>query len=379
MGSVKQEYLISVILPTYNSTAFIDAAIASVLQQTERRFELIVVDDCSTDDTAGIIEHYTRRDARVKLRHMSRNSGPAAARNAGIDAARGRWIALLDSDDVYVPQRLARLMRLAEANAADMVSDNLMMRPVGGTPYPLISPDLLPCCRHLTGAEFVLGNIGDPNNPRLSYGFMQPMIRHDFLLRHNLRHDERNRFGEDFMLYVACLHAGARWWITPEPLYHYTIRPKSLTEVQSSSDLLRISQLEAALLRDPKVIKNSAFHDALRRHKMKMDRAYYYRAFTDAIKQKRLGEAARLLTTSRWSSYYIAQETCRQTPVILRKLARGGYLMKTDQEAGKRKPYAAAITSKSGYVGKSSIRGSRLVSQLDTVYYPNGGGPDKPR
>ncbi len=379
MSSTKQEYLISVILPTYNSRDFIDAAIDSVLQQTERRFELIVVDDCSTDDTAGIIEQYTRRDARVKLLHMPRNSGPAAARNAGVDAARGRWIALLDSDDVYAPQRLARLMELAEANAADMVSDNLMMRPVGGTPYPLIPPDTLPCCRHLTGAEFVLGNIGDPNNPRLSYGFMQPMIRHDFLLRHNLRHDERNRFGEDFMLYVACLHAGARWWITPEALYHYTIRPKSLTEVQSSSDLLRISQLEAALLRDPKVMRDPAFHDALRLHKVKMDRAYYYRAFTDSIKQKRLQEAARLLTKSRWSSYYIAQETCRQTPVILRKLARGGYLVKKDQGAGERKPYAGAAAPKSRYVGKSSVRSSRLVSRFDTVYYPNGGGSDEPR
>ena len=379
MSSAKQEYLISVVLPTYNSKVFIDAAIDSVLQQTERRFELIVVDDCSTDDTADIIRRYTRRDARVRLLHMPRNSGPAAARNAGIDAARGRWIALLDSDDVYAPQRLARLMELAEVNAADMVSDNLMMRPVGETSYPLISPDLLPCCRHLTRAEFVLGNIGDPNNPRLSYGFMQPMIRHDFLLRHDLRHDERNRFGEDFMLYVACLHAGARWWITPETLYHYTIRPKSLTEVQSSSDLLRISQLEATLLRDPKVIEDPAFYDALRQHKMKIDRSYYYRAFTDSIKQKRLEEAARLLTKSRWSSYYIAQETLRQTPVILRKLVRGGYLVKKRPEAGERQPYAGATAPKSRYVGKSSTRGPRLVSQFDTVYYSNGSEPDEPR
>ena len=325
MSDVELACLISIVLPTYNSETFIAAAIESVLQQSERRFELIIVDDCSTDDTARIIAGYASADERIITLRMACNSGPAAARNAGFDVARGRWIALLDSDDTYVPQRLARLIELAEASAADMVSDNLMMQPVGGMPYPLIPPALLPCRRHLTGTEFVLGNIGDPTNPRLSYGFMQPMIRRDFLLRHRLRHDERNRFGEDFMFYIACLQAGARWWITPEALYRYTIRPKSLTEVQSSSDLLRISQFEAALLEDSTIASDAAFCDALLRHKAKIDRAYYYRAFTDSIKQRHLTKAMKLLTVSRYSFRYIARETCRQAPVILRKLLRGGY------------------------------------------------------
>ncbi len=328
MNESKQEPLISVIIPTYNSREFVGAAINSVLDQTEPRFELVVVDDGSTDDTAEIVTSYVNRDARIRLLHMPRNRGPAAARNIGVAAARGRWIALLDSDDTYAPQRLACLVTLADMNAADMVSDNLVMRPIGGTPYLLIPREVWPRCRRLTGSEFVLGNIGTPKNPRLSYGFMQPMIRRDFLLQHNIQHDERNRFGEDFMLYVTCLHAGARWWVTPDALYHYTIRPKSLTEVQSSGDLLRIAQLEAALLKDPQVVKDALFLDALRQHKMKIDRAYYYRAFTDLVKQKQLAKAAKLLTDSRRSSCYIAQETFRQAPIILRKFVRGGYVVR---------------------------------------------------
>jgi len=325
MSDIERECLVSILLPAYNSRHLIKTAIESVLSQTEQRFELIVINDCSTDDTAEVVAQYARKDARVRLLHTPCNSGPAAARNIGFDVACGRWIALIDSDDAYVPQRLARLLLLAEANSADMVADNLLMRPVGGTPYLLIPPELLPGPQHLTAAEFVFRNIGDPKHPRLSYGFMQPMIRRDFLLRNDLRHDERNRFGEDFMLYMACLRAGARWWITPEVLYHYATRPGSLTEVQSSGDLLRIAQLEAGYLRDPAVIRDTELWSALRRHKAKIDRAYYYRAFTDAIKLRQFGQAGRLLTDSRWSSCYIAQETLRQAPIILRKTLRGGY------------------------------------------------------
>lgn len=329
MVDVEPKCLVSVILPTYNSRNFISMAISSVLQQTEHQLELIIVDDCSTDDTVDVIKNCIKNDARAKLLRMPRNKGPAAARNLGFDAARGRWIALLDSDDTFVPQRLARLIQLAETNGADMVSDNLVMRPIGEAPYLLIPKSILPHCRNMTRAEFILGNIGDPKNPRFSYGFMQPLARRDFLLRHNLRHDERNRFGEDFMFSVACLHAGANWWITPEALYHYTIRPKSLTEVQSASDLLRISQFEAALLRDPSIAYDTAFLSAVRQHKAKIDRSYYYRAFTDSIKQRRLSDAAKLLTDSSRSSRYIAQETVRQAPVIMRKFLRGGYFVRT--------------------------------------------------
>ena len=325
MSDAGQECQASILLPAYNSRHLIGTAIRSVLNQTERRFELIVINDCSTDDTAEVVAKLARGDGRIRLLHTARNSGPAAARNAGFDAARGRWIALIDSDDAYVPRRLARLLALADANAADMVSDNLLMMPTGGMPYLLIPPDLVRHPQHLTAAEFIYRNIGDPKNPRLSYGFMQPMIRRDFLLQHGLRYDERNRFGEDFMLYIACLRAGACWWVTPEVLYHYATRPGSLTEVQSSADLRRIAQLEEDFLRDPAVLRDAALRDALRQHKAKIDRSYYYRAFTDAVKRGRLGEAGRLLVQSPLSSSYIVLETMRQTPIILRKTLRGGY------------------------------------------------------
>lgn len=333
MSDAGQECLVSILLPAYNSRHLIGTAIQSVLNQTQHHFELIIINDCSTDGTEEVVERFARNDGRIKLLRTTHNGGPAAARNVGFDAACGRWIALLDSDDAYVPERLARLLELGDANAADMVSDNLLMMPVGGEPYLLIPPDVLEHPQHLTAAEFIYRNIGNRKSCRFSYGFMQPMIRRDFLLRHGIRYDERNRFGEDFMLYVACLRAGACWWVTPEALYHYATRPGSLTEVQTSADLRRIAQLEEDFLRDSAVSRNAALRKALRQHKAKIDRLFYYRAFTDAIKQRQLGEAGRLLVQSPSSSSYILLEAVRQTPIILRKTLRGGYFPSASRTA----------------------------------------------
>jgi len=96
---------VSIIMPAYNTARFIRAAIDSVLAQTCRDFELIVVDDCSPDESATICRSYT--DSRLRLLSLPENRGLAGARNAGIDVARGEFIAFLDSDDVAVPERLA--------------------------------------------------------------------------------------------------------------------------------------------------------------------------------------------------------------------------------------------------------------------------------
>lgn len=317
--------LVSVLMPAYNSALLLNTAINSVLAQTEPRFELLVIDDCSTDETVRVVEERSRGDERIRLLQMPHNGGPAAARNLGLSSARGRWIALLDTDDAYEPGRLAQLLTLADATASDLVADNLLVLPDDGPAHPLIPAAVLPGPRHLTATEFILRNLGEPNAARVSFGFLKPMMRRDFLQRHQLQYEARNRFGEDFMLYLACLRAGARWWITPETLYRYTARAGSLTEVQSSSDLFRISQLEADFLGDPGVKDEAALIDALLRHKAKIDRSYYYRAFTDAIKHRQLGVAARLLGGSRMGRYYIAQEVGRQAPTILWKALRGGY------------------------------------------------------
>lgn len=109
--------LVSVVIPTYNRGHCIAACIDSVLAQTLGDVEIIVVDDCSSDDTAERVAAFT--DARVSYFAQPTNQGGAAARNAGIRRARGEFVAFLDSDDLWLPEKLARQIAGMQAAGPD--------------------------------------------------------------------------------------------------------------------------------------------------------------------------------------------------------------------------------------------------------------------
>ena len=112
---------VSVIMPGYNCEKYIGAAIGSVQNQTMGDWELIVVDDCSQDDTCRIVEELAASDARIRLVRNEKNMGPAGSRNRGLDLAAGQFVALLDSDDLWRPEKLEKQLRLAEEKKADIV------------------------------------------------------------------------------------------------------------------------------------------------------------------------------------------------------------------------------------------------------------------
>jgi glycosyltransferase involved in cell wall biosynthesis len=115
-ATAKSMPLVSVIIPAFNCGRFLAEAIDSVLAQTEPGIEVVVVDDGSTDDTLAIAERKAAQDARVRV-FTQRNSGkPAIARNAGIRQARGEFIAFLDGDDRYAPDRVARVASVFNAH-----------------------------------------------------------------------------------------------------------------------------------------------------------------------------------------------------------------------------------------------------------------------
>jgi glycosyltransferase involved in cell wall biosynthesis len=110
--------LVSIVIPTYNRAASLVRALDSVLAQTYPAWEVLIVDDASTDDTAGRIAPYL--GDRVALHRRPRNGGATAARNAGIALARGAYVAFLDSDDEWLPEKLARQVALFQAGPPDL-------------------------------------------------------------------------------------------------------------------------------------------------------------------------------------------------------------------------------------------------------------------
>jgi len=114
---LKSRPLVSVITPVYNSARFIGQTIESVQSQSSADWEMVIVDDCSTDNTVEIIEGYAAGDPRIITFENTRNQGPAATRNRALGRAKGRFIAFLDGDDQWLPTKLERqLSRMTDNN-----------------------------------------------------------------------------------------------------------------------------------------------------------------------------------------------------------------------------------------------------------------------
>lgn len=109
--------LVSIVMPSYNCARFISESIKSIMAQTYANWELIIVDDCSTDDTESIVASF--RENRIRYIKNKKNSGAAVSRNRALREAKGRWVAFLDSDDVWLPDKLERQIEFMKRNNYD--------------------------------------------------------------------------------------------------------------------------------------------------------------------------------------------------------------------------------------------------------------------
>ena len=112
--------VVSIIIPNHNYAQYIGDAIRSVSAQTLKNWECIIIDDASTDDSVAVIRRHIKSDPRFRLIRMKKQSGVSVARNAGLDAARGEYVAFLDADDCYTDAAMETLLHLAKTTGADM-------------------------------------------------------------------------------------------------------------------------------------------------------------------------------------------------------------------------------------------------------------------
>lgn len=108
--------LVSIIMPSYNAEKFIKESINSVLAQTYQNWELLITDDVSKDNTVSIVKQYAKNEPRIKLVEKTNNGGAGVARNDSILRARGRYIAFLDSDDLWMPEKLSKQISFMQHN-----------------------------------------------------------------------------------------------------------------------------------------------------------------------------------------------------------------------------------------------------------------------
>jgi succinoglycan biosynthesis protein ExoO len=289
---------VSIIIAAWNSAAFISTAINSALAQTGVSVEVIVVDDCSSDDTCKVVESYT--DDRVKLIRSEVNGGPGGARNIGFAAAKGEWIAVLDSDDFFCETRLSRMLKLNHINA-DIIIDNVFEQQLGTNELnPFYVSDELPVGK-LTLDFLISSNMIYTN--KKSIGYVKPIFRRKFIESNNLKYWPEVRIGEDYYFLACCLADNATALVVDLCEYVYTIRTGSISESMTGHHLQRL------LVADKKFIDkfdlDSKCSEAQRIRTVNLERAGKFIKLVSNIKEKKFFDAFKTARSNPSAAYLL--------------------------------------------------------------------------
>jgi glycosyltransferase involved in cell wall biosynthesis len=209
---------ISIIMPCYNESSYINAAIDSIIGQSFRNWELIIVDDASLDDTVQLIKTY--QDSRIRLFCLKNNIGNYGARNFGLTKSRGKYVAMFDADDISLPDRLAVQYHYLESH-----------RHVGciGSNYRLIDHD-----GELVGKVTVNCSYSQFKLKMLLNNYMLQssiLVRRYLLSKHQIQYDEKFRYASDYHFVFQCskyfhIHNIA------DTLVHYRLTPTGITKTK---------------------------------------------------------------------------------------------------------------------------------------------------
>lgn len=219
---------VSVVMPAYNAAATLEASMRSVLDQSHVDLELLVIDDCSTDASLAIAERIAAQDSRVLALRLDANAGVAAARNAGLQAASGDWIAFLDSDDRWHPQKLrAQLEHLQRTGARVAYCSYQRVDEAGRVLSTVIPPARVDHAAMLKSNR--IGNLTGIYHRSLGEARFQRIGHEDYL----------------FWLQLVRRAGQAVRVDHPEPLAWYLVRPGSL-----SADKARAARWQWHIYRD---------------------------------------------------------------------------------------------------------------------------------
>ncbi|OFW97630.1 MAG: hypothetical protein A3J37_01415 [Alphaproteobacteria bacterium RIFCSPHIGHO2_12_FULL_45_9] len=230
---------ISVIVAAYNAEKTLLGSVQSVLNQTHTALEVIIVDDQSKDSTLTLAQELAKMDARVKVIAAEKNGGPARARNAALDVATGDWVAIVDSDDVILPERFQAMLDVAQQTNADIIFDNLFyVTPHNGAEH-LYIPKELPVFGALSLSTFIKSHRKSVDIPNL--GFLKPMIRRSKIEQSHLRYDPALKIGEDAMLIMDLMAMGATATLMSDAYYRYHRHDGSISAVQGMDSVAAIT------------------------------------------------------------------------------------------------------------------------------------------
>ena len=222
---INEQPLVSIVMPAYNAENFIEDSITSIRNQTYTNWELIIVDDASTDATTSVIKDFCVKDSRVQLLQLQHNSGPGIARNKAIEYAQGSFIAFLDADDLWMPEKLEKQLLFMQEHTIH----------VSFTAYNLISEEGEPLFKTVK----VLPEVDIHKIRKANYiGNLTGMYRVSALGKIYM---PAIRKRQDWALWLYCIQKAGKAYGLQEVLASYRIRRESVSS--NKLNLLRYNYL----------------------------------------------------------------------------------------------------------------------------------------
>lgn len=207
---------VSIITPTYNSSSYIESAVTSIINQTYTNWELLIVDDCSSDKTLTIASEFAKLDSRITIFRNNKNMGAAAARNLAMSHAKGDFLAFLDSDDIWHPMKLSKQLDFMRKN-------NIAF---SFTSYEVIDRHGVPSGKLIDCASKRVFNYKDMLAKKATLGCSTVMLNR--LMVGNISMPSI-RTGQDYALWLSILKKGLSAHLLPETLTFYRITPGSIS------------------------------------------------------------------------------------------------------------------------------------------------------
>ena len=218
--------MVSIIIPVYNSAKYLPACLDSVLAQTFRNTEIILIEDGSSDNSPEICDTYSQKDPRIHVISGS-HGGPGTARNTGINAATGKYIIFVDSDDVCEPELIEKLFANIPAEPDSMAICGIRLTDEAGNP----TGEFMENYRILSAHDYVSDILSAWKASPLCGGVYSKLYRRELLQNNQVLFEEDTTYAEDFCFNLKYLQYVGKIIILPDLLYHYRFgRKGSLTE-----------------------------------------------------------------------------------------------------------------------------------------------------
>lgn len=284
VSRLNREPLISVLMPVFNGKAFLREAIDSVLDQSERNFEFLIIDDGSTDGSDKIIDEAAARDDRIQVVRRE-NRGLIASLNEGLELAHGRYVARMDADDISLPNRFTKQVDLMTTDSVDLCGCHYLVVDRSGK---IISCSIQPtspemfalwlCC----GTPFAHGSV---------------MMRNDFIHRHGLRYGTEGFVAdEDYALWTTFYNVGAKFANVDDILFKYRAHEASFSRTKIDRMTAQHHQIAQRFISMQQCALQKAFMNALADpHLSYQERQFLVKAAVESVAQQPLGLLLRVI------------------------------------------------------------------------------------